>query len=63
MALAVAWFQITWADIYLFEVFYGLKHTSPHLIEKHPKLGEFINKVANEPKIRAWLEKRPKTEF
>jgi len=55
--------SVTWADLYLFEVLHSLKNVSPHLFEGHPKLVEFINKVANEPKIKAWIEKRPKTEW
>jgi len=54
---------VTWADLYLFEVLHSLKHVSPHLFDSHPKLVEFVNKIASEPKIHAWLEKRPKTDF
>jgi len=54
---------ITWADIFLFDVFHNTKTKSPHLFESHPKLTEFVDKIAKEPKIKAWLEKRPETSF
>jgi glutathione S-transferase len=55
--------SITWADLFLFEIFHSTKHTSPHLFDSHPKLAAFINKIASEPKIQAWLKKRPETPF
>jgi len=55
--------SITWADLFLFDALYKSKQTSSHLFDGHPKLTEFINKIEKEPKIHAWLEKRPKTEF
>jgi len=54
--------SITWADLFLFDVFHRLKAASSHLFDGHPKLTEFMDKIAKEPKIHAWLEKRPKTE-
>jgi len=54
---------VTWADLYLFECFNSTKEKSPHLFEGHPKIKEFIDKIAKEPKIHAYLEKRPKTDF
>jgi len=54
---------ITWADIFLFDYFHDTKSKSPHLFKSHPKLTEFIDKIANQPKIKAWLEKRPQTEY
>jgi glutathione S-transferase len=55
--------SVTWADLYLFEALHSLKTASPHLFDSHPKLVEFVNKIANEPKIKAWIEKRPNTPF
>jgi len=55
--------SITWADLFLFDALHKTKTTSSHLFAGHPKLNEFIDKVAKEPKIHAWLEKRPKTDF
>jgi glutathione S-transferase len=55
--------SITWADIFIFDALHKTKVSSPHLFDNHPKLTEFVNKIAKEPKISAWLEKRPKTEM
>jgi glutathione S-transferase len=55
--------SITWADIYLYDVFSSLKSKSPHLFEGHAKLAEFVDKIGKEPKIKAWVDKRPKTDF
>jgi len=55
--------SVTWADLYIFETLHRTRDMSPHMFEGHAKLTEFINKIEKEPKIHAWLEKRPKTEF
>jgi len=54
---------ITWADIFLFDFYHDAKSKTPHLFKSHPKLTEFIDKIASQPKIKAWLEKRPQTEY
>lgn len=56
-------FQITWADLFLFDVFQGLRTKNSSLFNNHPKLNEFIDKIAKEPKIKAYLDKRPETAF
>jgi len=55
--------SITWADLFLFDLLHGFKTASPHLYDGHSKLKEFVEKIEKEPKIHAWLEKRPKSEF
>jgi len=55
--------SITWADLFLFDALHKTKTASPQLFDGHAKLNQFIDKVAKEPKIQAWLEKRPKTDF
>jgi len=55
--------SITWADIFLFDLFHNFKNKSPHLFDGHSKLKEFVDKIEKEPKIHAWLEKRPKSDF
>jgi glutathione S-transferase len=54
---------VTWADLVLFNGFCELKRHMPHVFEAHPKVSQFVDKIANEPKIKAWMEKRPKTDF
>jgi len=55
--------SITWVDLVLFDALHKTKQGSAHLFDGHHKLSEFVDKIAKEPKIHAWLEKRPKTEF
>jgi glutathione S-transferase len=55
--------SVTWADLFLFDALHKTKTTSAHLFEGHPKLKEFVDKIEKEPKIHAWIEKRPKSDF
>jgi len=55
--------EITWADLYLVEVIASQLRVSSHLADGLPKLKEFVEKILKEPKIHAWLEKRPKTDI
>jgi glutathione S-transferase len=55
--------SITWADIYLYDVFFNLKNKCPRLFDGHAKLTEFVDKIGNEPKIKAWVDKRPKSDW
>jgi len=56
--------QLTWADL-------GLVSSADFLclsgatdpLAKYPKLTALLKKVKAEPKVAAWLAKRPKTEF
>ncbi|KAM3725966.1 Glutathione S-transferase [Dirofilaria immitis] len=36
---------------------------TPEQMKKYPKLKEFFVKIGQMPKIKAWIEKRPKTHF
>jgi len=53
--------QVTWADLALSEIFGGWQENHAHLLKPHPKLAEFVTKIRSIPKIKAWIEKRPKT--
>jgi len=56
--------DLTWADL-AFVVF--VEWTGRAKVEnplaKFPKLHALQEKVLNQPKVKAWIEKRPKTEF
>jgi len=54
--------QLTWTDLVLSEIFGSWQENHAHLLQGHPKIVEFINKVRSIPKIKAWIEKRPKTQ-
>jgi len=55
--------DLTYADLSLFHIFsfFNGKLLPGHL-KKYPKLDIFVRKIANLPNIKAWIEKRPKTE-
>uniref|UniRef100_A0A914WAN0 Uncharacterized protein n=1 Tax=Plectus sambesii TaxID=2011161 RepID=A0A914WAN0_9BILA len=56
--------DLTIADITFMEVLTMLKEkVAPGLVEKHAKLNEFVDRIKAQPKIKEWIEKRPKTEF
>jgi len=53
--------SITWADIYLFNYLHNIKNLYPEAFNRYAKLAGFVDKLAQEPKIKAWLDKRPDT--
>jgi len=54
--------QLTWADLYVFELLNNIHAKHPELFTSHAKLTEFIKHIGGQPKIKTWIEKRPKTE-
>ena len=54
---------MTLADVFAFTFMQGTFKTMPVLGTLYPALKEFIDRMAAEPKIAAWLAKRPETEF
>jgi len=54
---------MTWADIVIFSVLSWWSHADPALMKSHPDLTKFIGMVASEPKIKHWIETRPKTDM
>jgi len=59
--------KFTYADIMFFDLFNNAmgrgKQEVPEQLSKFPKLVEHHKKVRNVPGIKAWLEKRPESEF
>jgi len=55
--------NITWADLALFNYIQSTQAKSPDLFKGLPKLTEFVNKISKEPKIKAWLDVRPQSDF
>lgn len=56
--------SLTIADLALYQVFDGFeKMMAPGLLAKFPKLVDFHKKIEELPKVKEWIEKRPKTEF
>lgn len=55
--------DLTYADLSLFHIlsFMNTKLLPGHL-KNYPRLDEFVTKIAALPNIKAWLEKRPKTD-
>jgi len=55
--------QITWADLFIFDRLQNFEKRHPELLQHHAKLRQFVDKIASNPKIKAWIEKRPETEM
>ena len=54
--------QLTWADLTVLNVrdFLGVFKASEE-VDKHPKLKALVERVSQDPKVAAWLAKRPQT--
>ncbi|MCE2196778.1 hypothetical protein GQ599_09550, partial [Streptococcus thermophilus] len=60
------WFvadKITWADLAIGMVIGAMLRVDSESFDKFPALVAHVNKVQDLPKIKEWLEKRPKTKF
>lgn len=55
--------QLTLGDLYFFFAYEYLNKASDETLPGFPKLGALFTRVANNPKIKAYRERRPKTEF
>ncbi|CAL8122955.1 unnamed protein product [Orchesella dallaii] len=54
--------SLTWADIYLFHSVTGIPIVNDNL-DDFPAIKSLVENVANTPKIKEWLKKRPVTVF
>lgn len=54
---------MTWADIVLFNAISWWGHAHPTMLQSHPELTKFVHMVSAEPKIKHWIETRPKTNM
>jgi hypothetical protein len=52
-------FQATQADFHIFHM--ASSDLAAPMVQKHPELLAFVEKFSKDPKIKAWLDKRPKT--
>ena len=55
--------QITLADLRAYDIISNLRGRIPEAVAKAPLLCALCDRVAAEPKIKAWLEKRPVTDI
>lgn len=56
--------RTTWADVYLASVKGYMSHMAKvDLTANHPNLKKVVDDVFANKNIKAWVEKRPKTEF
>jgi len=55
--------NITQADLHIFNTlqWWQNNHLFTEAFKKHPKITAFVDKIANLPNIKKWIEKRPKT--
>uniref|UniRef100_A0A915PCD4 Glutathione S-transferase 1 n=1 Tax=Setaria digitata TaxID=48799 RepID=A0A915PCD4_9BILA len=51
------------ADLAVFDILQLFDAKSTKELEKYPKLNDFTMRIEEMPKIKAWIEKRPKTSF
>jgi len=54
--------QITWADLFIFDGLQKWEKRDPEILKHHTHLRQFVEKVAANPRIKTWIEKRPQTE-
>jgi len=58
--------SITWADLHLFQLltaYVPMINVKPDYINAYPDLKAFTERVSKNPKIAAWIARRPETEF
>ena len=55
--------QLTWADLALMNFFNFYVQRAPDLLKAAPHMKQLIERVAAVPKIKKWIEIRPKTPF
>lgn len=56
-------FQLSLADIFFMDIVSRVVEKDPKDLEKFPKLAANLKKTQSEPKIAAYLAKRPKTDL
>lgn len=58
-------FQLTWADFAFAGMFDYLKTMlqMPDLEKKYPSFQQVVDAVYSQPKVKAYVEKAPKTEY
>lgn len=54
---------MTWADLGLANSLDGLKKFKPDFLDNYPFLNEYVERIMNLPNIKAWIAKRPKTDY
>ncbi|GAB6028477.1 hypothetical protein CHUAL_002636 [Chamberlinius hualienensis] len=55
--------KLTWADIAVATAIHPLLERVPVALDDHPLLKEFYERIYGLPNIKAWIAKRPKTDF
>jgi len=54
--------SVTWADLGLAHALWGLQQRQATVLDKRPLLKEYMDRILSRPNIKAWMDKRPKTE-
>ncbi|ERL87704.1 glutathione S-transferase [Dendroctonus ponderosae] len=52
--------RLTWADVYFVALIVSFMLSEPELLENYPNLRAMQQNVLSIPRIKAWVEKRPK---
>jgi len=53
--------SVTWADLYIADYLETFREMAPKTFKDHPELLKWIDHVLNLPKIKKWIEERPKS--
>eukprot|EP00058_Branchiostoma_floridae_P024902 XP_002610392.1 hypothetical protein BRAFLDRAFT_209284 [Branchiostoma floridae] len=55
--------SLLWCDLVLHTVGYNIENYKPGTLKSYPKLSKVMASVTANPKIAAWIAKRPDTKF
>ncbi|XP_070544990.1 hematopoietic prostaglandin D synthase-like [Ptychodera flava] len=56
--------SLTWADLKFFgRIGENIQRIKPEILKDYPKLAALCDRVAAIPRIKEWIEKRPKVQF
>ncbi|RCN49307.1 glutathione S-transferase protein [Ancylostoma caninum] len=55
--------SVTWVDLLIAEHVSGMLSTVPEYIEGFPEVKAHMEKVQSIPKVKKWIESRPKTDY
>eukprot|EP00455_Lapot_gusevi_P014580 TRINITY_DN172_c0_g1_i1.p1 TRINITY_DN172_c0_g1~~TRINITY_DN172_c0_g1_i1.p1 ORF type:complete len:208 (-),score=68.23 TRINITY_DN172_c0_g1_i1:194-817(-) len=55
--------ELTWADLFIFDFFFTIRHRFADSLNEAPLLTAFLDRIAARPNISAWMARRPFTEI
>ncbi len=55
--------QVTWADVITTELLAALQSVVPQISDRHEPVKAWVDRVRSLPRIKKWIDERPKTSF